>query len=112
MGSDLSDARLWNVECEGGNWSYVNLRMQSLAGWRAPGIVLRGADLYQADLTGADLTGADLTEANLEKVKLKDADLRGADLTRTNLAQLVLEDTLLDFEQCVLFAVAHGARVE
>jgi len=52
-GSELIGARLVGVTIDGGDWSWVNWRQQSLVG-----LDLRGVLLVEADLSAADLTDA------------------------------------------------------
>lgn len=84
-GSDLSEAKLSQVNFWGANISGANLC---------------GADLSHANLAGANFTGADLQRANLNWADLMAAnfnvaDLRQADLTYANLTNARLLDAFL-----------------
>ncbi len=112
-GANLESADLSDVVTDGTDFSAVHapgiLAMKlSLAGLRAPGIVLRKAKFIECNLQGADLTGATLERAvflhcNLVGIRLGGARLRkavfvkqcsllganlsGADLTEANLRE-------------------------
>ena len=111
-GSVFESAVLRPLTVEGGDWSYVALRGQSLAGVGLAGVRLREADLTGADLTGADLTRADLAHARLDGVRLRGADLRGADLDGVDLRGLDLSEVRLDLAQAVRLATQYGAEVD
>lgn len=111
-GSVFESAVLRPLTVEGGDWSYVSLRGQSLAGVRLAGVRLREADLSGADLTGADLAGADLRHVRLHEVRLQGADLRGASLEGVDLRGLDLAGVRLDLAQAVTLAGQYGAEVD
>ena len=121
-GADLTRADLGEIVTEDTDFSAVRapgiLAMKlSLAGWRAPGIVLTKARFVECNLQGADLTGADLERAvfvqcNLAGIRLTRARLRkavfvkqcsllgahlaGADLTEANLRETNLRSANLN----------------
>lgn len=111
-GSVFESSVLRPLTVEGGDWSYVSLRGQSLAGVGLAGVRLREADLSDADLTGADLTGADLGHVRLHGVRLRGADLRGAALEGVDLRGIDLTGVRLDVTQAVRLAVSYGAEVD
>jgi uncharacterized protein YjbI with pentapeptide repeats len=121
-GADLTRADLSEIITEDTDFSAVRapgiLAMKlSLAGWRAPGIVLTKARFVECNLQGADLTGADLervvfVQCNLAGIRLTRARLRkavfvkqcsllgahltGADLTEANLRETNLRSANLN----------------
>ncbi len=111
-GTALVECVLRPVHIQGGDWSYVALRGQDLSGLDLSGLRLREADLTEADLRGTDLRRAELGYAKLHNAKLRGADLRGANLEAVPLKGLDLTDVRIDLGQAMLFAAAHGARVE
>lgn len=111
-GSTFEQADLTSFVADGGEWSYVNLRHQSLTGRGFKGLRLVNADLYGCDLRNADLRGADLSSANVGQVQLRGADLRGATLDGIDLAALDLNGVRIDLAQAIAVAQAHGAIVD
>ncbi len=115
-GADLERADLTDVITDGADFSAVHapgiLAMNlSLAGLRAPGIVLTKAKFLECNLQGADLTGANLERAmflqcNLAGISLgharlchavfvKQCSLVGAHLTAADLTEANLRETIL-----------------
>ncbi len=68
-GSLFEQADLSSVVVAGGDWSYVNLRMQDLSGRKFRSLRLVNADLYGCDLRKTDLRDADLSHATLGQVQ-------------------------------------------
>ena len=66
----------------------------------APGVDLRGVELWTADLRGADLAGADLATGNLQSADLREANLVGANLYDTRVTQASLRGA--DLERATL----------
>src|SRR6266545_1685704 len=96
---------------DGGDWSYVSLRMQDLSGLDLTGLRLAEVDLTGADLRETVLAGCDLSRAVLREAQLAGADLRGADLTAVDLRELDLTGARIDVQHAVALAVAYGADV-
>lgn len=111
-GSVFESAVLRPLTVDGGDWSYVSLRGQSLAGLRLAGVRLREADLTDADISGTDLSGADLAHARVHGLHLAGSDLRGADLDGVDLRGLDLRGVHLDLAQAVMLATQSGAEVD
>ncbi|RNA68523.1 pentapeptide repeat-containing protein [Alteribacter keqinensis] len=111
-GSSFTEAILTGMTIEEGDWSYVNLRLQSLGKQSFKNVRLLEADFYEADLSGAVFTGADLTRAKLMKALLKKTDLREAVVDGINFKDLTLQETKLDWHQAIRVAESHGAKVD
>lgn len=92
----------------GGDYAFVDLSGQNLAG-----IDLRNAFLEYADLSGADLTGANLENAICAHANLTNTNFSGANLTGANLGATIMTDTRFadaDLTEAILSkAVITGA---
>jgi uncharacterized protein YjbI with pentapeptide repeats len=82
---------LENLNLQGADLSYINLKFACLRGKD-----LRFADFRLACLQGADLRNANLEQANLEGADLRNANLKGASLERANLENANLENADLE----------------
>ncbi len=112
VGSVFAETVLTASTIVGGDWSYVSLRMQELAGFDLHEVKLEGADLYAADLSGAILRGAVLTKANLAEAKLRKADLRGAEIAGIDFKNVDVKGARLNVEQALVFAMSFGIEIE
>ncbi len=81
----------------------VNPKLADLSGLR-----MRETNLVGANLSGCDLRGADLTGARCERLDLTGADLRGARADAGLWVGANLVGAVVDVDQAVLFAAAHG----
>jgi uncharacterized protein YjbI with pentapeptide repeats len=111
-GSHFDQADLGSLVVSGGDWSYVNLRMQDLSGRKFRSLRLVNADLYGCDLRKTDLRDADLSNASLGQAQLGGADLRGATLDGVDLTSFDLRGVRIDLAQAIAVASAHGAIVD
>ena len=99
-GSELSKARLQDINLAGAQLQGANLKDAQLQGTNLIGAHLQEADLTGAQLQGAflmkaQLQGADLNGAQLQGAYLNDAQLQSADLTAANLQSAHLEGAQL-----------------
>ncbi len=69
---------------------------------------MREANLVGANFSGCDLRAADLTGARPQRLDLTGADLRGARADAALWVGATLVGAVVDVEQAVLFAAAHG----
>jgi len=100
------------LRVDGGDWSYVSLRGQDLAGLDLTGVRLQEADLSQADLRKTVLRGADLGHARFDEAKTAGSDLREATLTAVDLRSWDLTGVRLDLALAVQLAESYGAVVD
>lgn len=112
IGSSFANADLTGVVITGGDWSWSNLRQQTLKELDLRDMKLVEADLSGADLTKTDLRDSDLTRANFSGAKLLETDLRGAKLTGADLRTADLKGARMDISQAVYLAQSYGAIVE
>lgn len=103
--------RLRPLTVDGGDWSYVSMRGQDLAGLDLTGVRLTEADLSVADLRGTILRGCDLSLAHFDGAKTAGMDVRDAELAAVDLQAWDLTGVRLDVAQAVLLARQHGAVI-
>lgn len=81
LGLELAKSlQVTNLDLNGVNLSYKNLKGAYLVDADLCNANLQGASFLNANLTGADLTGADLWFAYLDGTEMQDADLWGAQM--------------------------------
>ncbi len=111
-GSRFRGSDFTNLTVTGGDWSWVNFRLENLEGVQLQKVKLVETDFYDSILKNADLSGSILTRANLDHALLEGCDLRGADLDGVAFDNVNLRGARLDVAGAIRFAQAHGAIVE
>jgi uncharacterized protein YjbI with pentapeptide repeats len=111
LGSDFTECRLRPVTLVEVDLTLAvlagcDLREDDLSDCRLREASLVGADLRKAVLRGADLRGARTSGARLDE-----ADLRGAHVDPTLWTTAALRGALVDIDQALAYAAAHGLDV-
>ena len=112
VGSSFAGSNVSDLKVKGGDWSFVQMRMQELDRVDFSGVKLANADFYAASLEKACFHSCVLVDANLANAKMRGADLRGADLSGVNLKDVDLKGARMNIEQAILFAACHGIVIE
>jgi uncharacterized protein YjbI with pentapeptide repeats len=111
VGSTFYSCRFGPIVCDGGDWSFVNLRGADLRNACFTGVRMREADLAGARCAGATLRELDLSGASLHDVDLERADLRGSDISSLDPAAAKLRGMIVDPDQTMAIAAALGLDV-